>query len=172
MCSCPWMEGARDRASTSNTSCKSERATLYLLNSTPVTLYPYSPLSSISPPSHSLICSPSPLTPSLLLTPFLTPSPLPVSLPLIPLPLLHLPTYEVLAAAEPLDLLHVLSSVGGGGLLALNDYIVGQHDSVEGPTGVASPLGGQAAVAPNHKHTVTRLQWWCGEGKCGEKRGW
>ena len=65
MCSCPWMDGARDRASTSNTSCKS-REQLHIsflliythFNQTPVTLYP-TPLSPPSPTSHSLICSPS-----------------------------------------------------------------------------------------------------------------
>ena len=56
MCSCPWMDGARDRASTSNTSCKS-RQQLHIsflliythFNQTPVTLYP-TPLSPPSPP--------------------------------------------------------------------------------------------------------------------------
>ena len=36
--------------------------------------------------------------------------------------------------------------------------MVGQHNGVEGPAGVATSLGGQAAVAAHHKDTVTGLQ--------------
>ena len=54
--------------------------------------------------------------------------------------------------------------------------MVGQHNGVEGPAGVATSLGGQAAVAANHKDTVTGLQEGVvrgrGEGRCGEGLWW
>ncbi len=69
----------------------------------------------------------------------------------------HLKRVVLLAPRESLDLGHVLGGEERGHLLGEDNDVVGEEDRAEGPAGVASPLGGKAAVVTDYLNPVPRL---------------